>query len=173
VSSRKEQEKAGRFIEEEKNCRLNMRVYMDTSVFGGCFDVEFEEWSNRLMEEFKPGLKVAVVSDLMLRELEDAPSNVRDLFEQIPEEHKELVILDDESRDLARHYIEEGFIGEESLVDAQHIAIATINKVDVLVSWNFKHIVNLTKIRLYNAANLKYGYWLLEIRNPREVLYER
>ena len=140
-------------------------------MFGGCFDVEFKEWSNRLLEESKLGSKIAVVSDLTLRELEDAPSSVRNLFEEISGEHKEFVTLNDESRELARHYIREGVIGEESLVDAQHIAIATVSNVDVLVSWNFKHIVNLTKIRLYNATNLKYGYALLEIRNPREVLY--
>ena len=157
---------------EERNYKLNMKIYVDTSVFGGCFDAEFEEWSNRLIEEFRLGLKVAVISDLTLRELDDAPSSVRDLLEEIPAEHKQFIILDDESRELAIHYIREGSIGEASLVDAQHIAIATVNKVDVLVSWNFKHIVNLAKIRLYNSANLKYGYSLLEIRNPREVLYE-
>lgn len=46
------------------------------------------------------------------------------------------------------------------------------NKVDILVSWNFKHIVNLNRIRLYNATNLKYGYQILEIRTPREILNE-
>ena len=149
-----------------------MRVYTDTSVFGGCFDIEFEEWSNRLIEEFKLGLKVVVISDLTLRELEEAPLNVRSLIEEIPMEHKEFVILDEEAIELAHHYIEEGVVTEKYLVDAQHIAIATVNKVDVLVSWNFRHIVNLTKIRLYNSVNLKYGYPLLEIRSPREVLYE-
>jgi hypothetical protein len=69
-----------------------MKVYVDTSVFGGCFDVEFEEWSNRLMEEFKLGLKVAVISDLTLREPEEAPSNIRNLVEKIPKEHKEYAI---------------------------------------------------------------------------------
>ena len=149
-----------------------MRVYTDTSVFGGCFDIEFEEWSNRLIEEFRLGLKVVVISDLTLRELEEAPSNVRSLVEEIPREHKEFVILDDEAIELAHRYIEERVVTEEHLVDAQHIAIATVNKVDVLVSWNFRHIVNLTKIRLYNSVNLKYGYPLLEIRSPREVVYE-
>ncbi|MBA5941756.1 MAG: hypothetical protein H0M93_00225, partial [Methanophagales archaeon] len=57
------------------------------------------------------------------------------------------------------------------MVDAQHIAIATVSRVDILVSWNFRHIVNLTKIRLYNSVNLKYGYPLLEIRSPREVCF--
>lgn len=150
-----------------------MKVYVDTSVFGGCFDIEFEEWSKRLMEEFKLGLKVAVISDLTLRELEEAPSNVRNLVEEIPKEQREFVILNDEARELARHYIEEGIVSEEYLIDAQHIAIATINKVDVLVNWNFRHIVNLTRVRLYNSVNLKYGYPILEIRSPREVLYER
>jgi len=108
-----------------------------------------------------------------LKELEEAPLNVKTLVGEIPEEHKEYVILDDESRELARHYIEEGVVSEGYLVDAQHIAIATVNRVDILVSWNFRHIVNLTKIRLYNSVNLKYGYTLLEIRSPQEVLYER
>ena len=150
-----------------------IKVYVDTSVFGGCFDAEFEEWSNKLIEEFKLGFKLLVISDLTLKELEEAPPNVRSLTEEIPEKHKKLVILNDEARGLARHYIEEGIVSEKYLVDAQHIAIATVNRVDVLVSWNFRHIVNLTKIRLYNSVNLKYGYPLLEIRSPREVLYEK
>lgn len=64
-------------------------------------------------------------------------------------------------------------VTEKYLVDAQHIAIGTIQRVDVLVSWNFKHVVNINRIRLYNSVNLKYGYPLLEIRSPQEVLYER
>ena len=149
-----------------------IKVYVDTSVFGGCFDAEFEEWSNRLIEEFKAGFKVLVISDLTLKELERAPPDVRNLVEEIPEENREYVVLNDEARVLARHYIEEGVVSEGYLVDAQHIAIATVSRVDVLVGWNFKHIVNLSKIRLYNSVNIKYGYPLLEIRSPREVLYE-
>lgn len=149
-----------------------MRVYVDTSVFGGCFDEEFKEWSNRLIKEFQLGLKVAVISDLTLRELEEAPVRIRKLVHKIPESYREFVTLNKESLQLARYYIKERIITEEYLIDAQHIAIATVNKVDVLVSWNFRHIVNLSKIRLYNSVNLKYGYPLLEIRSPREVIYE-
>jgi len=90
-----------------------IKVYVDTSVFGGCFDVEFEEWSNKLIEEFKAGLKVLVISDLTLKELEGAPSNVRSLVEEIPEEHKDYVILNDDVRGLARHYIEEGVVARD------------------------------------------------------------
>lgn len=54
--------------------------------------------------------------------------------------------------------------------DAQHIAIATVARVDVLVSWNFKHIVNLQRIYGYNSVNLRQGFPMIEIRTPREVL---
>jgi len=86
---------------------------MRVLVFGRCFDIEFEEWSNRLIKEFEMGLKVVVISDLTLRELEEAPSNVRSLVEGIPREHKGFVILDDEARGLAHRYIEERIVTEE------------------------------------------------------------
>ncbi len=58
------------------------------------------------------------------------------------------------------------------VIQKQHIAVATLGRVDVVVSWNFKHIVNLNRIRLYNSVNLKLGYPMIEIRSPREVLDE-
>ncbi|NVM02618.1 MAG: hypothetical protein HWN67_09800 [Candidatus Helarchaeota archaeon] len=94
-------------------------------------------------------------------------------IDEIPNENKIYVILNDEAIELANYYIKEGVVSNKYLIDAQHIAIATINKVDVLVSWNYKHIVNLNRIRLYNSVNLKYGYSLLEIRSPREVVNEK
>jgi len=69
--------------------------------------------------------------------------------------------------------VKEGAITKKFHEDALHIAIATINKVDVLVSWNYKHIVNLDRIKKYNSVNMKLGYMILEIRNPREILYEK
>lgn len=82
--------------------------------------------------------------------------------------------LTEEAKDLASQYINEKVVGKTSLVDCQQIAIATINNADVLLSWNFKHIVNLSRIRGYNAVNLKLGYKLIEIRSPKEILnYEK
>lgn len=147
------------------------RIYIDTSVIGGVYDSEFEEWSKKLMEEFRKRIKIVVLSDLTLREIEDAPDNVKEILRNLPDTSKEFVILNDEAKTLARHYIEEGVVSEDYLVDAQHIAIATVNRVDVIVSWNFKHIVNLRKIKLYNAVNLKHGYPIMEMRSPREVLH--
>lgn len=151
---------------------MKIRVFVDTSVFGGYFDEEFKEWSIKLINEIKEGHKIVVISDLTLRELEDAPFKVSNILKEIPEKYKEYVVLDDNAKYLADKYIEEKAITRKHLVDAQQIAIATINKVDVLVSWNFKHIVNLNRIRLYNATNLKYGYQIIEIRTPREIINE-
>ena len=147
-----------------------MRIYIDTSVIGGYFDEEFKEWSKKLVAEFKTGKKTVIISDVTLGELEDAPKHVRELMEAIPENHKEIVLLDDEARELSSLYIKEKIVTPKSLLDTRHIAIATINRADILVSWNFKHIVNYKRIRLYNSVNLKYGYPALEIRTPREVI---
>lgn len=152
---------------------MRQRIYLDTSVIGGYLDIEFEKWSKKLFDEFKTGEKTAVISDVTLDELEDARQEIRDLLKLIPEENKEYIFNDDEAEDLANAYLTEGAIGRKSREDALHIAIATINKVDVLVSWNFKHIVNLDRIKKYNGVNLKHGYMILEIRNPREILKEK
>jgi hypothetical protein len=141
---------------------MKFRTYIDTSVIGGCYD-----------DEFKSGKKIAVISDLTLKEIEEAPRNVKDILNGIPTNYREYVTLNDEAKLLAQRYIKERAVSKSHLVDAQQIAIAIVNKVDVLVSWNFKHIVNLKKIRLYNSINLKYGYPMLEIRSPMEVLDER
>ena len=135
-------------------------------------DEEFSQWSRLLFHEFRSGIQIAVVSDLTHRELEDAPQKVRDLLSTVPDQSIENVFLDDEAIQLAKTYIDDGIVTSQHLVDAQHIAIASIEKVDVLASWNFKQIVNLKKIHAFNAVNLKMGYSILEIRSPKEILYE-
>ena len=149
------------------------RIYLDTSVIGGCLDEEFSFWSKKLFREFEDRKKIAIISDLTLQELETAPPAVRGLPHKIPEYAREFISFGQEAEILAREYIHQRVVTTLHLVDAQHIAMATVEKVDVLVSWNFKQIVNLKKIHLFNSVNLKMGYPLLEIRSPREVLDEK
>ena len=78
--------------------------------------------------------------------------------------------LTEEAILLADTYIAEKVVGKTSLEDCRHIAMATIHKVDVLASWNFKHIVNLDKIKGYNSVNLKLGYQMIEIRSPKDLI---
>ncbi len=151
---------------------MKPRIYIDTSVIGGCFDEEFEIWSNKLIGEINYGNFKAVISEVSEFELKYAPQHVREILNRIPKQNLEIVKLTDEAKELSKLYIKEKIVGSKSLADTEHIAIATIEKVDVLVSWNFKHIVNYDKIRLYNAVNLKNGYKILEIRNPRDLIHE-
>lgn len=149
-----------------------MRVYIDTSVIGGCLDEEFKEWSLRLFSEFASGKKIAVISDLTRGDLEPAPDAIKAILDKIRTSGRETISLSEEARVLANAYLRDGAAGPDFLVDALHIALATIARVDVLTSWNFKHIVNWRRIRLYNAVNLKEGYGMIDIRSPREVLDE-
>lgn len=149
---------------------MKLRIYTDTSVIGGCLDEEFRDVSRELVNKFKKREAIAVISELTTLELKYSPIEVQKILEEIPEENIEYVELTKEATNLAQKYILEGVIEKGKLVDAEHIAIATVSRVDVLVSWNFRHIVNLQKIRGYNSVNLKYGYSLLEIRDPREVI---
>lgn len=147
-----------------------MKVYDDTSTVGGCFDEEFKEWSVYLFEEFKAGIKLIMLSDLTLQELELARTEVREKINEVPESNRIAIGITDEAIELAENYINKGALTNKSYNDALHIALATLNNADVLASWNFKHIVNLNRIRLYNSINLELGYRMIEIRTPREIL---
>jgi predicted nucleic acid-binding protein len=147
-----------------------MKVYVDTSVIGGCFDDEFKTWSNELFREFVSGIKKIMLSDLTLQELEFAKDEIRKMVNQIPDQNIIDIVITDEAIRLAERYIEEGALTNKSYNDALHIALATLSNCEVLASWNFKHIVNLDRIRLYNSINLRLGYRMIEIRTPREIL---
>jgi len=139
-------------------------------VVGGYFDDDFAVETKQFFEKVESGDFSLVVSDLLRAELEQAPARVRDYLSRFSGSQIEEVIRTDEALDLADLYIAGKVVGATSLADCRHIAIATINKVDVLVSWNFKHIVNLKRIRGYNSVNLKNGFAMLEIRTPKEIL---
>ena len=146
------------------------RVYCDTSVFGGCFDVEFAEASNRLMDLVRQGAFQLVISQVTLDELVKAPENVRELVDSLPGDRVETLEEDPEVSVLRDAYLAARVVGPSSRADAEHIASATIAGVDMIVSWNFRHIVHFRKIPLYNAVNALRGYPSLSILSPREVI---
>jgi predicted nucleic acid-binding protein len=146
------------------------RIYIDTSIVGGFFDIEFENDTKMLFQRLENKEIIFVISELLREELKSAPERVRNLLDNYSDDSFETVTLTDEAKELADKYIAESVIGRTSLDDCRHIALATINKVDVLASWNFKHIVNLVRIRGYNGVNLKNGYTTIEIRNPKDLV---
>ena len=147
---------------------MKQRIYIDTSVFGGYFDEEFMEHTIPLFDRIYSGDYVILYSTVTQEELENAPKKIRDLVKKIKVEQTEFIETTDEAIDLASEYITEKVVGKTSFADCLHIALATINRADFLISWNFKHIVNIERIRGYNSINIKNGYKQLEIRSPRE-----
>lgn len=148
------------------------RVYIDTSVIGGCFDDEFRVWSIGLFHDFDKGLFLPVVSALTTTEVAQAPGNVQAQYQSVFQSNHEYLELTTEAIELARRYLSAGVLGDRFLNDALHIAVASIAEVDMVVSWNFKHIVHYEKIRQFNAVNLEQGYKPIEIHSPREVTYD-
>ena len=146
------------------------RIYVDTSVFGGYFEVEFEQWTKPFIEKFILGEYKLLYSQLTEIELKRAPEKVQNLVKSIPVEHLEFLPITVAADNLANQYIQENVVGRTSIEDCRHIAMATLNNADILASWNFKHIVNLTRIRGYNSVNYKFGHKILEIRTSREII---
>lgn len=145
------------------------RIYIDTSIIGGYFDIEFKENTTALFERFENDDIIFVVSDILELELINAPRKVKDLLQKYSSDKFDRINFNEESANLADKYIKHKVVGKASIVDCRHIALATVYKVDILASWNFKHIVNLDKIKGYNSINLKLGYQELEIRSPKEL----
>ncbi|HOE09861.1 MAG TPA: type II toxin-antitoxin system VapC family toxin [bacterium] len=146
-----------------------LRVYADTLVYGGVFDEEFRDTSRLFFDQVRAGIFQLVTSDLVYDELRDAPEEVRNLFSEMQdisenaEISQEVVLLQEE-------YLKAGIVGPQWETDALHVALATISQCQVLVSWNFKHLVNYQKITLYNAINAMNHYGNLAIYTPQEVV---
>jgi|ERR1019366_9445334 hypothetical protein len=147
------------------------KIYIDTSVIGGYYDVEFEEETIILFDEIKKGFFEIIYSTVTEDELLGAPKKVRELMPNLPQKFITKVDLTEEATNLANAYLKENVVGETSRTDCFHIALATIHRVDILISWNFKHIVNVNRIRGYNAVNMKLGYSTIDIRSPKEIIY--
>jgi hypothetical protein len=149
---------------------MRQRIYIDTSVVGGYYDEEFKEATIQLFERLDKHEVIFVVSDLLDLELINAPQLVREHLLKYSADKFQRVELTKEAVILADTYIDEKVVGSTSLEDCRHIALATIHKVDVLASWNFKHIVNLQRIKGYNSVNVRLGYSMLEIRSPKDLV---
>ena len=147
------------------------RVYVDTSVVGGCFDDGMIKASNALFAAARQGKVIILASDLLNEELEEAPPRVRAILHNMPEGSVEKAHATRREIDrLAQTYIKEGVLSQKSENDAKHIAIATVSRVDALVSWNQKHMANRDRVMRYNVINNRLGYPAVPIHKPTEEL---
>jgi predicted nucleic acid-binding protein len=149
--------------------RRSIKVYADTSVYGGVFDEEFAEASQAFFELVRTGNFTLCVSEVVHQELSAAPEKVSELFQEfLPA--AQLLDIEADALELQQAYIAEGILTEKWYDDALHVALATVAECDIIVSWNFKHIVNFRKIPLFNAVNVLKGYRQVAIYSPLEVI---
>jgi len=149
-----------------------LRIYIDTSVVGGCFDSDFETESRALFDMIKAGRLIAVVSSLLADELRLAPSKVQAILVELPSKGVESITVDLEAISLRDAYLAAGVVGDAQSNDALHVALATVARADMIVSWNFKHIVKLKTIRGVNGINRMLGFKEIEILTPQSWIQE-
>ena len=143
-------------------------AYADTSVYGGVFDDLYREATTRFFRQVDEGRFRLAVSPHIEEELRPAPSPIRDFFARLLtgaqwlDSTPEVVALADA-------YLAEGILGPSSRMDALHVATATVHRCSVLVSWNFRHIVQLNRADSFNVVNIVHGHSPLFISTPKEV----
>lgn len=148
-----------------------IRVYADTSTYGGLFDVEFALGSRLFFEQVKEGRFHLLTSALVADEISNAPLRVQEAYyAMLP--YMEVVAVNEAALRLQQAYMDAGVVARKWQGDALHVAVATVHGAEVVVSWNFKHIVNYSRIRLYNKVNRQEGWKEIDIRTPLEVLID-
>ncbi|MCL6098651.1 MAG: type II toxin-antitoxin system VapC family toxin [Bacteroidetes bacterium] len=148
---------------------MKKRVYVDTSVFGGIFDKEFKNASSVFFDQVRKGKFIIVTSPVVIDEISLAPIEVRKLYKQL-NHFIEVIEISNGALELRDAYLNAKIVSKKYSNDALHVAFATISECLIIVSWNFKHIVNFEKIPLYNAINIINGYKQVAIHSPLEVI---
>lgn len=148
---------------------MNIRVYADTSVFGGIHDDDFQIESEEFFEEIKKKRFALVTSAVVQAEIEPAPEKIKDFFNEMIET-AEIIDISEEALQLRDAYLKADIVTAKFSDDALHVALASVSNCSLIVSWNFKHIVHFEKIPLYNAVNILNGYSEIKIFSPLEVI---
>jgi hypothetical protein len=150
---------------------INPVLYVDSSVVGGYFDEEWQEATRELWRQRDVGRWVFVTSAVTAAEMLRAPRHVRDLFEATFPADKRLRLCE-RTEALAGLYLEAGVVPRKYSDDARHVAACALSGCLILVSWNFRHLANVSREAGFNAVNLLNGYPSLRIVSPLEVIYE-
>ncbi len=150
---------------------MGQKLYIDTSIIGGCFDDIFEQHSKLLIEQIKANKYEAYISDITLDELEMAPQNVTEEYLRL-KPYLSILNLNNLAERLAHDYRIHGGFSHKLLSDMRQIALATVHELDVIVSWNFKHMVNPNRVFVYNSINERAGYKPIQICSPSKLLAE-
>lgn len=146
-----------------------IRVYADTSVFGGLYDEAFANASNRFFDLVESGRFKLIVSPVVEDEIANAPSHIREAYASLSR-LADTIAISPEVTALQSAYLDAGIITPKSSLDALHVAAATVSHCSLIISWNFKHIVHFQKIPMYNGVDKMNGYGEIGIHSPQEVI---
>ena len=151
-----------------------MKLYLDTSVIGALFDSEIPqriEITRALLRSIIKGKHTGIISNIVLEEIERSPEEFKEkIIAEMRKIPLQIISEDEASADLLEIYEKEGFIRRGARLDLRHLAVATVNGVDAVVSWNFRDIVNIRTRRSVHSTNLRLGFTLIEIVSPEEVI---
>ena len=156
-----------------------LKIYLDTSVVNFLFAEDAPDFKRVTIDFFEHYVRRKVyqvyVSEVVIREIEQtSDENQKErLLNVIAEFDLRVLPLTDEANKLALLYLAERILPEKKLGDARHIALTTVNQIDILLSWNFKHLANINKQLAVKVINEREGYYYpMLLTNPMEVLYE-
>ena len=145
-------------------------LYLDTSVLGGYFDDEFKEATQELWRQMEQSRFRFLTSLVTVDELTEAPERVRELL-GTGFTAGNILEVTEEMEQLATAYMSQAILTPKYSDDARHVAVCTVARIDYLVSWNFRHLVNVEREKGFNVVNLLQEYPALRIVNPLELIY--
>lgn len=151
-----------------------LKLYLDTSVWSFFYAddaPEKMEITKRFFDSVSEGLYEIFFSEVVMRELNNAPEPKRTYFAELLERFSPAKLeITEEIEELASLYLERGVVPMTKRDDALHVSIASIYEMDAVITWNYQHLANLRKSEVFNGVNLEYGVTKhLEIVTPMEV----
>lgn len=144
-------------------------VYLDSTIFAGFADPIHAVTSQRLMEDFQSGKYKPIISTLVQAETADVSDDVFDIYAEILKTHPKVVDFSEKADTLAELYLERQILKETEYFDALHVALATLEEVDILTSWDHPNILHFSKVRGFIQVNIELGLKPIQIRCPRLV----
>lgn len=151
-----------------------LKLYLETTVWNFLFeerDLEKRKWTEYLFQDYLEGCYKLYISEVVMEEIRRARSPKRGKLEQAIRMYEPIILtFDNEGKRLVDKYLNAKLLPERYVDDVNHLAIASKNEIDVLVSWNLRHIVKLRTKTFVNSINMTEGYKSLEILTPQEVV---
>ncbi len=148
------------------------RLYLDTLVYSGIFNQKFADDSKRLIKAIHDKKCIALISDIVMVEINRAPTHIQEIVAALAPAQVNALSFSDEVERLQHEYLSRKILTTRSENDAAHVAFATVHRADAIVSWNFRDIVRLDKMKKYNQVNFSMGYGVLTIVSPTEVSFD-